>query len=174
MTITQKFFSETRSHDACPDTETLSWWAEGAVTGDDRQKLITHTAKCSRCQSVVASVSEWVSQSPEKESLPKTLKDKVLKRFTQRSARPQWQRILFHPHLWLGLFLLFFTSSFVVTSYYKQFLILALICGGKWLLESRSSKTNITWITKKEVSTNQRSRWDESRLRDHHEQEKDL
>ncbi len=114
----------------------------------ERQDALKHLQICELCRQKLADINS----SPDVDEMNIEVPANVV-RHTNRIIHvlcmtKQFKIWLRSTHLWLGIFCLFIIASFVFPKYFLQCLLVALITGGKWLIESRTSKNNLTIISK--------------------------
>ena len=113
MNFSKAMFSVKVSNEPCPDAQALSDWAAGQITAERRETLTQHTAVCSLCAERVAALIRFSESPPAEEAPPESLKKKVRQRIPEDAKAPAWRRLLFHPRLWLALFLISWQALFL-------------------------------------------------------------
>jgi len=105
----------------CPSEEILSEYLCGALSGEAKDELERHLASCADCRRLLAEAHDVVKRP-------------VLLRALSRAAGSMRR------NLWLAGAACSFLLSFIYPRYFLQFLVACLIMGGKWIMDSRTSR----------------------------------
>jgi hypothetical protein len=108
----------------CPTEEMLGEYVSGCVSPHDRAEIERHLAECQNCRSLVSEAHEAMSSMDISE-----IRSKV--------------RAFAMKNIWLLTGILFFLTSFIFSGYFFQFLAVSVLCGLKWIVDSRNTRTVI-------------------------------
>lgn len=105
----------------CPSEERLGEYVAGVISQKDRVHLEKHLAACHECRKLVSEAHDVIK-------MPDAGKIK----------RDAWGWI--KNNRWLLGASLAFVFSFVFSEYFLQFLVGSFIMGGKWIIDSKTTK----------------------------------
>ena len=117
----------------CPTEEMLGEYVSGFISPHDRSEIERHIADCENCRSLVSEAHEAMRSM----DIPE-IRSKV--------------RIFAARHFWLLTGTAFFLTSFIFSGYFFQFLAVSVLCGLKWIVDSRNTRTVIMIKDSKEPS----------------------
>ncbi len=131
----------------CPAEEALLQYLEGNLPEKDRQALEYHLADCSFCLSQVSLAFEarLKHKQGSLDAVPQELIEKtksLLVGLNNRHKKDNKTRTL-KRRLFLAAAVLSFVLSFVIPKYFMQCLVVTLILGIRWALESEGGRTLI-------------------------------
>ena len=105
----------------CPSEEMLSEYLSGVLLEKDKAKIEEHLAQCTECRKVLAQAHD------------------ILKKPDIREIRNNIFR-WFKGNKWLIGSALSLVLSFLFSRYFLQFLAASLLMGGKWIIDSKTTK----------------------------------
>jgi len=101
----------------------------------ERERAMEHAMQCSICTEKIATLKSLADEPPADRDLSPRLLGKTPAKRRARFSTPIG--------VWLALFALFMTLSFVWPLYFVQMVVTATVFGGKWLIESRARHLHI-------------------------------
>jgi hypothetical protein len=108
----------------CPTEELLSEYLGGDIAGEERERVEKHLVSCAKCRRLVAEAHDIIKKPDTGEIL------NVLKRRVREN-------------LWFGGSISALLLSFIFPKYFFQFLVACLLMGGKWVIDSKTTRTLI-------------------------------
>ena len=132
----------------CPDEDTLAGFMAESLGFEQMQSLQRHMWNCRYCLIRLSDAYEAQKRLGEGGFAPAN--EKLIKRACEiaRHTKPAVRAgALSHKrHLWLVAAAVTFALSFVFRQYFMQFLVVTLILGIKWAIESKNFRTLIMVI----------------------------
>ena len=108
----------------CPSEEMLSKYLSSLLNEKHKNVIEKHLAECEKCRKLLSEAYDIISSRNVKE---------FVFSLTKRITRNKW---LFISSLSMIL-------SFFIQDYFFQFLIISLVSGLKWILDSKTNRTLI-------------------------------
>ena len=123
----------------CPSEAELSAYLQGLVSKEKNDSISRHISQCLFCLDLIEQASR------QHMSIRETGPSKELIEQAKAIAKKQAPIGLgrFKKHLWLIGTIISFSLSFILPKYFLQFLILTLILGIKWALDTANTRTLI-------------------------------
>ncbi|MFQ5952103.1 MAG: zf-HC2 domain-containing protein [Candidatus Omnitrophota bacterium] len=103
----------------CPTEEILSEYLSGTLPQEERRAAEKHLAGCTKCRKLVVEAHEITSG----------LDFSQIKRSLMKKN-----------NYWFLGAVIAFILSFIFTKYFLQFLVACLLMGGKWIIDSKTTK----------------------------------
>ncbi|MFT5206315.1 MAG: hypothetical protein ACI9CF_000050 [Candidatus Omnitrophota bacterium] len=116
-------------------------------TSAERQASSNHLSSCEVCRQKMADINSNPDINETDVEVPADLVSRANRTIRLHLIAKQSMLWLRSTHLWLGVFCVFIIASFIFPKYFIQCLLVALITGAKWLIESRTAKNNLTIIS---------------------------
>lgn len=121
---------------------------------EQHEETLSHLGSCENCRESLSILVDFESQG--KPSLPLALHTRALRQVRKRHRQEQLMRIWRQGWVWFGALWVSVGLSFAFPRYYKQFLVLSLVFGIKWILDSRKSHLHMTYVSQ-QASSDSRS-----------------
>jgi hypothetical protein len=120
----------------CPSELELNDYLENRLGEEKRESILTHIADCSHCLSLLAIGHK--AREMEKTDLAST---QMLRRAKNIAREAPGKKLV--NYKWQISAFISFVLSFILTRFFLQFLILAVIFSIKWIFDSGSTRTLI-------------------------------
>lgn len=119
----------------CPTELELNDYLEGRLSQKRQEALLQHIADCAHCISLLE-LAQRIKQKPQEDLSPD-----MLSRAKSLMQQQSQKRAL--DYKWQILATASFALSFILTQYFLQFLILAVIFSLKWIFDTATMRTLI-------------------------------
>ncbi|MBF0254185.1 MAG: hypothetical protein HQL11_03575, partial [Candidatus Omnitrophica bacterium] len=138
----------------CPSFDFWARWSDGDLSEKERQAATEHLVECSFCTEVMKSLMEWKRVPECGEKIPRAWRLRLRREAggTLFAGRARWWG---RGRIWLVASVAAIGLSFCASSYYKQFLVIALLSGLKWIVDSRP--VGVAWQIWNPASSNAES-----------------
>ena len=123
----------------CPSEAELSAYLQGLVSKEKNDSISRHISRCLFCLDLIEQASR--RHMSIRETGPSKELIKQAKAIAEKQAPVGFRQ--FKKHLWLIGTIISFSLSFILPKYFLQFLILTLILGIKWALDTANTRTLI-------------------------------
>lgn len=124
----------------CPDDQALADYVSASLAQNEKTALENHISGCKSCLEKL-SLAMKADTLYKKGGLVPASQEAILK--AQRIARPRQKT---NKNLWLFGALLAFVLSFLFPRYFLQCLVVTILLGVKWIIESENMRTFILVI----------------------------
>lgn len=129
----------------CLDEIELLKFTEGSLTEKALENWREHLAGCPHCRARLAGLCDAQTLNPEEAAAePVTAKKSVRRYLAKKMPRRVFSLGVRSPWFWVSLGA--WVLSFIFPKHFLQFLFLAVLTGGKWIIDERRPQNHLTFI----------------------------